>query len=525
MKLRNLFITLGLSLAAVSAGVIASSRLNAKEFVKTEAHSTSGLTLVHQGNSESLVGRNAYVIGSNTSHGIRNDGKFGQDGTLLEFVIAEGTSGSTIRLTRADNGKYLNDPVNGTYSDSPVNRYIDSNYYLCADSATEEYYRGGKYFDDPTTIEYEAYDPDMPTALSLVTKFQVWAAPAKLNLKVNDQWFNGARFAAHFFGKGEEETWSDMTLVSGSTRLFEVAVPEGYTKVNFCRMDGATSENNWTNRWNQTGDLSVTDGNYYLMYDDSWDTGVWYDGSDSVYVVGDFSTPAWAALDDYKLEWDRLSGQYEVKAFDALPKNCKFQVLDQTTNAWAGYVGSGMTNDYSLFSNDGDDIICNSNTAYDIYYKPLHYKIWIEENATVAADKFANTFLSVTGAVCVDSSKTSGDTDPAALAAVWNVKATPDGNSLVEKWNALSSGAKGTFAAGTATEDITNAHNRYIHIMSRYSDVLTAFTDGPAFATSSQLTINNVLANNTLVIIAIIVSTSMIAVGTMLFVIKKRKTY
>ncbi len=66
---------------------------------------------------------------------------------------------------------------------------------------------------------------------------------------------DGARFAAYFFGNGE--TWVDMTK-SGSN--YTVEVPDGYTSVIFCRMNGATSENNWNNKWNQTSDLTIPSG-------------------------------------------------------------------------------------------------------------------------------------------------------------------------------------------------------------------------------------------------------------------------
>ena len=69
-------------------------------------------------------------------------------------------------------------------------------------------------------------------------------------------WNQGVeRMAAYFFGNGE--TWVDMTK-SGDN--YTVEVPDGYTSVIFCRMNGATSENNWNNKWNQTSDLTIPSG-------------------------------------------------------------------------------------------------------------------------------------------------------------------------------------------------------------------------------------------------------------------------
>ena len=71
----------------------------------------------------------------------------------------------------------------------------------------------------------------------------------------------GARFAAYFYGGGPAETWVDMES-STCNGLFKVAVPNSaYTNVIFVRMNGATSENNWNNKWNQTNDLSLNHSN------------------------------------------------------------------------------------------------------------------------------------------------------------------------------------------------------------------------------------------------------------------------
>ena len=143
---------------------------------------------------------------------------------------------------------------------------------------------------------------------------------------------------------------------------------------------------------------------------------------------------------------------------------------------------------------------------------------------TDAANAFANTFLSTTNDICVDSSKSSGDTNVSTLAAVWNVKETPDGSSLVEKWNALSIGAKSVFAEGTATEAIADAKARYVHIMSRYSEQLTAFDNGPVYLAKAQFGFGNDLSNDAtfIVTIVVVIAISTLTLATFL-VIKKRR--
>ena len=87
-----------------------------------------------------------------------------------------------------------------------------------------------------------------------------WAAtPSTLYLIPNAEWKQAnARFAAYFFGNGEQ--WSDVKDSDGDG-IYEVSVPSGYSKVIFCRMNPSAAANNWNNKWNQTGDLTIpTDG-------------------------------------------------------------------------------------------------------------------------------------------------------------------------------------------------------------------------------------------------------------------------
>ena len=97
--------------------------------------------------------------------------------------------------------------------------------------------------------------------------------PVKNMLYLNANYWdpNSARFAAYFFGNGEK--WVSMTAVSGKTGIFEVEVPAGFeTKsVIFCRMNKGAAANNWNNKWNQTGDLSVNGNIGKIFKVSQWD--------------------------------------------------------------------------------------------------------------------------------------------------------------------------------------------------------------------------------------------------------------
>ncbi len=103
--------------------------------------------------------------------------------------------------------------------------------------------------------------------LTILISCSAWGA--KIYLRPNSNWnTDNPRFAAYFFGNGEK--WLSMTPYYD---CYEVDVPSGFTKVIFCRMNPQNTTNNWNNKWNQTGDLTIpTDGkNCFSVPNGSWD--------------------------------------------------------------------------------------------------------------------------------------------------------------------------------------------------------------------------------------------------------------
>ena len=80
------------------------------------------------------------------------------------------------------------------------------------------------------------------------------------------------RYAAYFFGNGD--TWVSMTEHSSGVYVCEKQA--GFPSVIFCRMNPATTENNWDNpnKWNQTKDLTIpTDKDTYRYGEGAWEKG------------------------------------------------------------------------------------------------------------------------------------------------------------------------------------------------------------------------------------------------------------
>lgn len=67
---------------------------------------------------------------------------------------------------------------------------------------------------------------------------------------------DGARFAAYVWdAKGN--TWFDFYGAEGDS-IYTTQIPEYYSGLTLVRLDGATVENNWDNKWNQTADIDFT---------------------------------------------------------------------------------------------------------------------------------------------------------------------------------------------------------------------------------------------------------------------------
>lgn len=124
----------------------------------------------------------------------------------------------------------------------------------------------------PTTAE--------PTTQPTTAKPTQPTTVARNILYFNDKaiYTTDARFAAYFFIGNNPGVWVNMTKVADN--IYAVEVPSGYVNqsVIFCRMNGSTTSNTWSNCWNQTNDLSMSNSyNYYVA--SGWGGGNKFNGS------------------------------------------------------------------------------------------------------------------------------------------------------------------------------------------------------------------------------------------------------
>ena len=190
------------------------------------------------------------------------------------------------------------------------------------------------------------------------------SAPETLYLKPNSNWLSdGARFAVYLFGNGE--AWVGMT--AGEDGIYKADIPSGYPSVIFCRMNGATTENNWDNKWNQTNDLTIpTDGkNCYTVADGAWSNGdgTWSEYTPAAapvdpvyYLVGSISD--WAPVEDYKLT-EGTDGEWTLTDV-ALDVEDEVKIYDSANDLW--------------YPNPGQNYVVTAKGTYDVSFFPAGEK-------------------------------------------------------------------------------------------------------------------------------------------------------
>ncbi|MBO7235489.1 MAG: hypothetical protein J6V05_02770 [Alistipes sp.] len=198
-----------------------------------------------------------------------------------------------------------------------------------------------KMYKIPNSNTYVSYDVDLyGTHKDKGFKFiNDVNEDGMLYLKPNSNWTQAeARFAAYFFIKNADtnNTWVGMTDTNNDG-TYEVKIPQGkgYNTVIFCRMNPGATANNWNNKWNQTGDLTIpTNGNNLFTVPN----GAW-----------DGSTTSWSKHDDK--HW--LGGVNS----------------NNWTTGWSNNAGSNITvtdfsTTYDIYFSKGND----QNWGYEYYY-------------------------------------------------------------------------------------------------------------------------------------------------------------
>ncbi len=187
---------------------------------------------------------------------------------------------------------------------------------------------------------------------------------------------SSARFAAYWWSDNGSG-WVDM-VADGD--YYTGTIPAGATGMIFCRMDPATTENKWENKWNQSGNLTVPTDNkncFSLPYG-SWDNdgdANWYvkgsepyndglTGPISYYVAGESTLCGsnWNEKDEANKMTENADGLYE-KSYSDLPSGTyQFKITNGTWSDSVGGDGPGGNYQIILEQNSNITILFNADT-------------------------------------------------------------------------------------------------------------------------------------------------------------------
>ena len=291
-------------------------------------------------------------------------------------------------------------------------------------------------------------------------------------LKTNNDWeTGGARFACYFFIKNGSDTWLDCDS-TGNDHEYSVTVPEAYVNANaiFCRMDPAAAANNWDNKWNQTSDLSIADGNYATIT--GWDKSeTWTETTidNGAYLRGDWAN-GWSYSG--QLLMSNESSYYEINGLILnAGSNIKAVMYESHVCNWPEI--AAVSGDASL---EGENIVIAETGIYRIRISgnkdSLNYTVTkTADEALVKAVNFAQSFNEDLSSIC----QMDGSTDFEDLNTEWTAKS--DAYDLIKETEGVTAYLRGATTSSESSILATFA-GKYDHILKATAARGEALTKG-----------------------------------------------
>ena len=332
----------------------------------------------------------------------------------------------------------------------------------------------------------------------------------------SDWYGDSAHFGIHTWNSGNGDKYFAATKVGDAYYYADVDLSTyanggGY---RFTRFDASGTISGST-EWNRGAWCSYSDGVKTYYKPSGYTNGTWSTDDQQTWSVtggknGNWSDPINISLtmrfNDEGLQF--YNSSVELSAGD------EFKIKNGS-NSYYGYncieTGDGSVIASGDVSGSGGSNITVVNTgSYEIYMKPFAGKFWMQENSENTATSWASSFISATGSIC-SSGGTSANHE-SALSVIWTQQKT--------SFEALTLGARNIIKTGTANATIKDAHDRYVHIMTRYTS-LDEFSDWKVSPSRSI----NVIENNNYLPIIIVSSTILVAafVGVYFFLRKKKE--
>lgn len=331
-----------------------------------------------------------------------------------------------------------------------------------------------------------------------------------------DWYSSSASFKVHTWNNAKGDQYHAVTKVADAYYFADVdlatyASGGGY---RFTRFNSTGSS-----EWNRGAWQSYTAGQGTYYRASGWTDGSWSEADQKTWEVVGATNGIWAGGDqDINITLDFRFNNEGLAFFSTtveLTAGSVFKVKD-SDNKYFGYnaieTGSGSVISTGDVSGSGTSNITVVNSgSYEIYMKPFAGKFWMQENSTATATSWATSFLSDTGTICSVGGENANHLS--ALQAVWS--------DLKDSFDDLTLGARNIIKVGTANATVSEAHNRYVHIMTRYAGELDAFEDWEVSASRNIMPLAN--ETNAVVIITIVSVISLSALGAYFLLRRKRK--
>lgn len=332
----------------------------------------------------------------------------------------------------------------------------------------------------------------------------------------SDWYSSSASFKVHTWNSANGDKYHSVTKVSDAYYYADVdlatyASGGGYRFTRYNSTGGS--------EWNRGAWQSYTAGKGTYYRATGWTEGSWSEADQLTWTVVGATNGIWAGGDeDISIPLEFRFNNEGLAFYNTnveLTAGSVFKVKN-SGGTYFGYnaieTGSGSvisTGDVSG-SGTGNITVVNSG-SYELYMKPFSNKFWMQENSTATATSWATSFINDTGSICSTGGESADHLS--ALQAVWS--------DIKDGFDALTLGARNIIKTGNANATVKDAHDRYIHIMTRYAGQLDAFEDWEVSASRNIMPLAN--DSNAVAIIAIVAVVSLSALGTFFLLRKKRK--
>lgn len=214
------------------------------------------LIKMDQGDVITIVNVNGATISRIDAYGVADD----NNNKTVNLVISDGTTSAQTSSGNWNNRKSSSSLTNKEFSNSNVKKlkFGEGQVYTITNMTSGSYNAGVRF----------------------VITYTPGVVKTKVCLKPNANWKAqyesvDPRFAVYYWKSSDDTDHAWLSMTEGCGSVYTASIPEGYDKCIFCRMKGNNLTNDWSNRINQTGNLTVPTGNaiYYTVPESAGDEG------------------------------------------------------------------------------------------------------------------------------------------------------------------------------------------------------------------------------------------------------------